>query len=177
MLFVQAWKKIKQSSSGVQLQAGSAQLTLTFKPLRVDLSIASTPAASFNARQMFNYEYLREKQVGHHLLRYNDQTQQCIAAWLNPRICWLRAWKKHADSRAWLHAKPSSGSCTNCRWEACTAQIGNHQLQNLSTDALAILGGFLTLFAHLHCTFVMHGIHPLGFSLALQIAGTAHFMP
>ena len=104
----------KQSSSVVQLQSGSAQLTLTFKPLRVDLSIAGTPAASFNARQMFNYEYLREKQVGHRLLRYNDKTQPCIVAWLDHHICWLRAWDKYADSRAWLHAKPSSGIFEGC---------------------------------------------------------------
>ena len=63
MAVMQAWKKTKQSSSLLQLQSGSAQLTLTFKPLRVDLSIAGSPAASFNARQMFNYEYLRQKQV------------------------------------------------------------------------------------------------------------------
>lgn len=63
MALLQAWKKTKQSGSLLQLQSGSAQLTLTFKPLLVDLSIAGTPAASFNARQMFHYEHLREKQV------------------------------------------------------------------------------------------------------------------
>ncbi len=62
---LQAWKKVKQSSSLLQLQSGSALLTLSFKPLRMDISIAGTPAASFNARQMFNYEHLREKKVGY----------------------------------------------------------------------------------------------------------------
>ncbi|KAK9857969.1 hypothetical protein WJX84_003134 [Apatococcus fuscideae] len=77
----QAWTKTRQSSSLLQLQSGSAQLTLTFKPLRVDLSIAGTPAASFNARQMFQYEYLREKQEG------------------DPAGWWEETFKGHTDSK------------------------------------------------------------------------------
>lgn len=101
---LQAWKKTKQSSSLLQLQSGSAQLTLTFKPLRVDLSIAGTPAASFNARQMFNYEHLRQKQVI--MQRSDHQCQIIISTSSEPWFCQMQqarqceAWQPDISCRA-----------------------------------------------------------------------------
>ncbi len=69
----------------LQLQSGTALLTLNFKPLKLDISIAGVPAASFNARQMFQYEYLREKKVtpGHGLCHRSDFMDAFLSAYVN----------------------------------------------------------------------------------------------
>ncbi|KAK9816687.1 hypothetical protein WJX72_003707 [[Myrmecia] bisecta] len=76
-----SWSGHSKGETSAQLSLGSAEVTLTYSPLRIDVSMAGQPAASFNSRQMFNFEHLREKQEG------------------DPDGWWQETFKGHVDSK------------------------------------------------------------------------------
>lgn len=58
-----SWVTKAQTSQFLQLQCEDAELQLQYTPLQIDISIKGQPVMSFNSRQMFNFEHMRQKQV------------------------------------------------------------------------------------------------------------------
>ena len=58
-----SWKKSKVSAASTSLKIGEADFVLKYSPFQLSIDIASKPAMIFNSRQMFNFEYLRQKKV------------------------------------------------------------------------------------------------------------------
>ena len=58
-----SWSKHEKSSSSMVLKLGQADVTLQYSPLQLDVTVAGKPAISFNSRNLFNFEQLRQKQV------------------------------------------------------------------------------------------------------------------
>ena len=58
-----SWDKHDKSSSSLALKLGQADVTLQYSPLQLDVNIDGQPAISFNSKQLFNFEHLRQKQV------------------------------------------------------------------------------------------------------------------
>lgn len=59
------WDKHDKSSSSLTLKLGQADVTLQYSPLQLDVTVDGKPAISFNSKQLFNFEHLRQKQVRH----------------------------------------------------------------------------------------------------------------
>ena len=59
------WDKHDKSPSSLTLKLGQADVTLQYSPLQLDVTVDGKPAISFNSKQLFNFEHLRQKQVGH----------------------------------------------------------------------------------------------------------------
>lgn len=58
-----SWEKHDKSSSSLVLKLGQADITLQYSPLQLDVNVDGKPAISFNSKQLFNFEHLRQKQV------------------------------------------------------------------------------------------------------------------
>jgi hypothetical protein len=58
-----SWKKSKVAAAHTSLKLGKADVVLKYSPLQLSIDIAGKPAMIFNSRQMFNFEYLRQKKV------------------------------------------------------------------------------------------------------------------
>ena len=65
---VSSWEKSKAAAGYALLKLGNADIRLTYSPLQLSLDILGKPAMVFNSRQMFNFEYLRQKKVHYHPL-------------------------------------------------------------------------------------------------------------
>ena len=62
-----AWGQPKRALLGgsTELSLGSnAEVTLSFRPFALVVSVAGQPAIAFNSDHMFAFEHRREKQVG-----------------------------------------------------------------------------------------------------------------
>ncbi len=57
------WDKHTKTSQGATLQLGNAQVKLQYSPLQLDIAVDGKPAATFNSRQLFNFEHRRQKKV------------------------------------------------------------------------------------------------------------------
>lgn len=89
------WHDSAKASNSIKLSLSTADVTLQFNPLQLDVTISGTPALSFNSRQLFTFEHLRTKQVT-----------------LQPRTY------KHAASVPGIHAVlPQHMQRYNCRKE------------------------------------------------------------
>ena len=72
------WDKHTQTSQGATLQLGNAQVKLQYSPLQLDIAVDGKPAATFNGRQLFNFEHRRQKKVCQgHVIR---QREQCVVS-------------------------------------------------------------------------------------------------
>ena len=58
-----SWKKSKLAAAYTSLKIGESDIVLKYSPLQLSIDIAGKPAMIFNSRQMFNFEYLRQKKV------------------------------------------------------------------------------------------------------------------
>ena len=58
-----SWDKHDKSSNSLALKIGQADITLQYSPLQLDVNVGGKPAISFNSKQLFNFEHLRQKQV------------------------------------------------------------------------------------------------------------------
>lgn len=63
-----SWEKSKAAAGYALLKLGNADIRLKYSPLQLSLDILGKPAMVFNSRQMFNFEYLRQKKVRCHPL-------------------------------------------------------------------------------------------------------------
>ncbi len=57
------WSKKAQTAQSLLLQLEDAEMQLQYSPFQIGISIKGKPVMSFNGRQMFNFEHLRQKQV------------------------------------------------------------------------------------------------------------------
>ena len=57
------WDKHTKTSQGATLQLRNAQVKLQYSPLQLDIAVDGKPAATFNSRQLFNFEHSRQKKV------------------------------------------------------------------------------------------------------------------
>ena len=81
-----SWSKKAQTAKSLHLQLGDAELQLQYSPLQIGVSIKGQPVMTFNGRQMFNFEHLRQKQVIKHFIWYLDHIW-CIAWMQFTAIC------------------------------------------------------------------------------------------
>lgn len=58
-----SWDTHDKSSKSLALKLGQADITLQYSPLQLDVNVGSKPAISFNSKQLFNFEHLRQKQA------------------------------------------------------------------------------------------------------------------
>jgi len=58
-----SWAKKGQTTSALRLALDDVELQLQYSPFQISVSIKRQPVMSFNGRQMFNFEHLRQKQV------------------------------------------------------------------------------------------------------------------
>ncbi len=58
-----SWGKNTKSSTSLLLTLGQADVSLQYSPLQLDVTIDGKPAISFNSKNLFNFEHLRQKQV------------------------------------------------------------------------------------------------------------------
>lgn len=57
------WTSSKVAAKALNLQLGSAALTVQYKPFRVSLTVKGSEVVQLNSRSLFNFEPLRQKQV------------------------------------------------------------------------------------------------------------------
>lgn len=72
-----SWAKHDKSSNSIMLKLGEADVTLQYSPLQLDVSVGGKPAISFNSKQLFNFEHLRQKQVGANMKHACTWTALC----------------------------------------------------------------------------------------------------
>jgi len=57
------WVKPRSSKTGTVVHLGDVTVSLTYKPLKLEVTRGKVMLLSFNGRSMFQMEHLREKQV------------------------------------------------------------------------------------------------------------------
>lgn len=58
-----SWQESRVAAAYTLLKIGESNIVLKYSPLQLSIDIAGKPAMTFNSRQMFNFEYLRQKKV------------------------------------------------------------------------------------------------------------------
>ena len=58
-----SWGQDEKSSNSLRLKLGQADVTLQYRPLQLDVTVNGKAAISFNSKNLFNFEHLRQKQV------------------------------------------------------------------------------------------------------------------
>ncbi|DBA94742.1 TPA: hypothetical protein ACH3X1_002291 [Trebouxia sp. C0004] len=76
-----SWGQHEKSSNSLCLKLGQADVTLQYRPLQLDVTVNGKAAISFNSKNLFNFEHLRQKQEG------------------DPEGWWEETFKSHTDSK------------------------------------------------------------------------------
>ena len=58
-----SWGQHEKSSNSLCLKLGQADVTLQYRPLQLNVTVDGKAAISFNSKNLFKFEHLRQKQV------------------------------------------------------------------------------------------------------------------